>query len=56
MVLVAPWFLTLRPISPQFGIPQYLVRLKDRTRLQVVAEVSISQTRLRFADILGRVF
>ena len=56
MVLVARRLLTLRTISSQFGIPVYLGGLKDRTRLQMVPEVGISETCLRFADILGRAF
>jgi hypothetical protein len=56
MVLVVRWFLTLCPISSQFGIPAYLGRLKDRTSLQMVVEMGISETALRFADIPGRVF
>jgi hypothetical protein len=55
MVIVARWFLTLCPIPSQFGIPVYLGRLKDRTRLQMVAEVGISETTLSFSDIPSRV-
>jgi hypothetical protein len=56
MVLAARWFLTLCTISSQFGIPAYLGGLKDCARLQMVAEVGISETPLCFADFLGRVF
>src|SRR5882672_7837348 len=56
MVLMSRWFLTFCPIPSQFCISAYLVRLEDRTRLQMVVEVSISETTLCFADILGRVF
>jgi hypothetical protein len=56
MVLVARWFLTLCPISSQFGKPAYLGRLKDRARLQMVFEMDISETTLRSADIPSRVF
>ena len=56
MVLVARWFLTLCPISSQFGKPAYLGRLKDRARLQMVVEMDISETTLRSADIPSRVF
>jgi hypothetical protein len=42
IVLVVRRSLRLCTISPQFGVAAYLRGLKDRTRLQMVAQVGVA--------------